>query len=46
MRQSLISRNIVPEKVLPNEDIKKVERKIKGEEKKSFNEINKKDKIK
>ena len=37
VRDTLLSRGIVPEKIAPEEDIKKVERKIKSEEKKTLN---------
>ncbi|MCK5416179.1 DNA damage-inducible protein D [Candidatus Parcubacteria bacterium] len=36
VRKTLISRDIVPEDLFPNEDVKKVERKLKSEEKKSL----------
>ncbi|WP_072680709.1 DNA damage-inducible protein D [Arcobacter sp. LA11] len=37
VRDTLLSRGIVPEKIAPEKDIKKVERKIKSEEKKTLN---------
>ena len=46
VRQTLISRGITPEKVAPKEDIKKVERKIKSEEKKVVGNISKSKNIK
>ena len=41
VRNTLIERGIKPENVLPEEDLKKVERKIKSEEKKSIKNIKK-----
>jgi DNA-damage-inducible protein D len=38
VRNTLISRGIVPEKLTPEEDIKKLERKLKTEEIKSLKE--------
>lgn len=41
VRKTLISRGIVPEKLSPIEDVKKVERKLKSEEKKSIKKLQK-----
>ncbi len=42
VRNTLISRGIVPEKLSPAEDIKKVERKVESEKKKNLKKISKK----
>ncbi len=44
VRKTLLSRGIVPEKLPPEEDIKKIERKLKSEEKKSLKQPDKLDK--
>jgi DNA-damage-inducible protein D len=36
VRQTLVSRGIVPENVTPNEDVKKIERKLNSESKKAL----------
>ena len=41
VRKTLISRGITPEKLPPEEDIRKIERKIKTEEKKSLKDLDK-----
>ena len=42
VRNTLISRGIVPEKLAPAEDIKKVERKVESEQKKNLKNLSKK----
>ena len=40
VRKTLLSRDIIPENLLPEEDTKKIERKLKSEDKKSLKKIN------
>jgi DNA-damage-inducible protein D len=44
VRETLLSRGIIPEKLLPEEDIKKVQRKLNSESKKALKSIDKLDK--
>lgn len=46
VRNTLISRGIVPEKLSPAKDIKKVERKVESEKKKNLNKEKLKKKLK